>query len=80
METGHLIIGIIGALWSGGMIYFARRAYNVPEIVKPFLFTWWIEDEKVNRTLGLILGIGGLIGSLVLIIAGLADRKILPFL
>ncbi len=79
METRHLIIGIIGAFWSAGMIYFAR-AKNVPVIVKPFLFTWWIEDEGINRFVGLILGISGVVGSLVLIIAGLTGRKILPFL
>jgi hypothetical protein len=79
METGHLIIGVIGAFWSGGMIYFARRAKDVPEIVKPFLFTWWIEDEKVNRFIGFLLGIASVIGSIILIIAGLIGQKILPF-
>jgi hypothetical protein len=79
METGHLIIGIIGAFWSAGMTYFAR-AKEVPAIVKPFLFSWWIKDEGINRFIGLILGIGGLIGSLILIIGGLTGQKILPFL
>jgi hypothetical protein len=79
METGHSIIGIIGAFLSFVMIYFAT-AKNVPAIVKPLLFTWWIEDEGVNQFFCLIMGIASLISSIVLIIAGLRGRKILPFL
>jgi hypothetical protein len=77
MNTKHLIIGLIGIFCSGAMIYFSQARY-IPSIIKPFLFTWWIEDERINRTICLILAIGGAIGSILFIIGGLTSRK-MPF-
>ena len=78
MNVSHLVIGIIGVIWGGGMIYYAR-AKNVPWIVKPFISTWWIESKGVNNFIAIILGVASMIVSFLFIIGGLTGEKILPY-
>lgn len=78
MNVLHLVIGIIGVIWGGGMIYYAR-AKNVPWIVKPFISTWWIESKGVNNFIAIILGAASIFVGFLYIIGGLIGRKILPY-
>jgi hypothetical protein len=77
MLTGEILFGLICIAWGGAMLYFAR-AKHVPPFIKPFVSTWWIKSDAVNRALCAVLGLGTVIVGLVFILAGLTGYRIPP--
>jgi hypothetical protein len=77
MIVGEILVGLVSFAWGGGMLYYAR-AKNIPPFVKPFVSTWWIKSDAVNRAIGAALGLGTLIAGLVFILAGLIGQRIPP--
>ena len=73
----QIIFGIVAVCYGGGILYYAQ-AKHIPPLVKPFVSTWWIKSDKVNRAICAVLGFGTFIVGIVNIVAGLIGWNIFP--